>query len=230
MNISYLSEELVEYIDAPMPYIVGVPRAIWREIKQMQNREEILREVAVFDLDKGEFASSAAIPEWPPKDAEPVYRRIQEILAAEAELHFAPGKVAESGELLKRESVSTLKLKEAFFLMYVRILGKYLNYFEGGRFDCEEYLKSVELHRRAFVKELVKTQCFKHFIEKSLSCLQQRNDLDYFIEGVKVVAKKGEKALENETAKIADRMLYNYDNVLLLFMLIAIGCFGGGLL
>lgn len=79
VNISYLSESMVEYIDAPMPYIIGVPRAIWKDIKK-QRGDTIPTDLVIFDVDKNKLKCNEQIPDLPPKAAESVYATLLSIV------------------------------------------------------------------------------------------------------------------------------------------------------
>ena len=47
--LTFLSPNLVDYLDAPFPFIVGVTKKLWTEI--MQNRWQSLDEdIVVFDM------------------------------------------------------------------------------------------------------------------------------------------------------------------------------------
>jgi hypothetical protein len=208
INVSYLTTELVEYIDAPIPYIIGIPRSVWREIKKLTNKQEILEDVVIFDIDKAEFIALSSTPEWP-KESEVVYRCLQDVITEGNELKFVQKSIEEK-DVLRHNIVSILKIKEAFFKLYIKLLGNYLNYYKDECFDYEQYINAQRL---PFIKELIKTESFKHFIEISFNCTQKRNELDYFLEGVKIMAKKGERGLTHEIHKITNKVLHNYDNV-----------------
>jgi len=203
----------MEYIEVPMPYIIGVPRSIWREIKKFPNKEEALEDVVIFDIDKAEFIASVSIPEWP-KESEIAYRCLQDISTEAAELKFTQKESTESN-VSRHDIVSILRIKEAFFTLYIKLLGNYLNYYNEECFDYEQYINSINDQRLPFIKELIKTQSFKHFIENSFNCTQKRNELNYFLEGVRIMANQNERALIHEINKITNKVLHNYDNVFL---------------
>lgn len=117
--------------------------------------------------------------------------------------------------------MSSLRIKCAFFMMYIRLLGNYLPFFgpsssafDKASFDTKSYLSSLDASRRTFVTELARTQNFSAFIERTCNCFKERNEVGFFIEGTKLAASKGEKALENEVQKVSDRILQTYKAVL----------------
>lgn len=79
VNISYLSESMIDYIDAPMPYILGVPRTVWKEIKK-QKGDSIPADVVIFDVDKNKLTCSENLPDLPPKAEESVYNSLLSIV------------------------------------------------------------------------------------------------------------------------------------------------------
>ena len=203
---------MAEYIDAPMPYIIGIPRFLWHEIKKLRSKKEMPEEIAVFDISKGKFTSSERVPEWPTKDSEPVRRFLENTIEHANSLQFSRKQSTEFNES-EYWTMITLEAKKAFYIMFIKLLGNYQNYFEGKEFDYEKYINSMEHQRKLFMTELVKKQCFKYFIERSYRCRKHKNELDFFIEGVKIYEERGERYLENEVHKVIDRMRYNYKNV-----------------
>ncbi len=79
VNISYLSYSMLEYVDAPMPFIMGVPRYLWKVLKR-QRAEAIPSEVVIFDLDKNKLTCDESLPDLPPKAAESVYATMLSIM------------------------------------------------------------------------------------------------------------------------------------------------------
>ncbi len=222
MNISYLTMELIEYIEAPMPYIVGVPRFIWKEVKKIKPKAVLSQEAAIFDLNKGKLTFSDTVPDLPLKDSQPVYKALQEIAETGKTLQFSHKLHAEHEKMVTEYwTVSSLKVKEAFFMMFVKLMGDYLRFFDFGspgsdtpKFDFENYVNSLDPIRRPFVTALSRTQNFASFIEKTQACCTaSRNEVSFFVEGSKVYAAKGEKTLEGEIRKIFDKLFRNYRNV-----------------
>lgn len=49
--ITYLTEELVEFLEAPVPYLIGVSKKTWEEIGQIK---EYPSDIVIFDLESQE--------------------------------------------------------------------------------------------------------------------------------------------------------------------------------
>ncbi len=63
-NISYLIPSMAEYLEAPFPYIVGLPRDLWKYI--YENKWDILGdEVIAFDIDNHRTYEKEELPEFP---------------------------------------------------------------------------------------------------------------------------------------------------------------------
>lgn len=62
---------MADYIEAPMPFIMGVPKQVWKNMKRQ--RECFPSDVVVFDIDKNKMTCDEKLPDLPPKAAEAVY-------------------------------------------------------------------------------------------------------------------------------------------------------------
>ena len=51
VTIPYLHEKMTEFIEAPVPYIIGVSRKIWSECCVTRS-EELAADVIVFEMDR----------------------------------------------------------------------------------------------------------------------------------------------------------------------------------
>lgn len=62
--ITYLTPDLVDYLDAPVPYLIGVSKSTWDEIGQIKEYPE---DIIIFDLETQErkFIPKFDIPELP---------------------------------------------------------------------------------------------------------------------------------------------------------------------
>jgi DENN domain-containing protein 1 len=63
-NISYLIPSMVEYLEAPFPYIVGLPRDLWKYIYE-QKWDILGDEVVAFDIDNNRTYEKEELPEFP---------------------------------------------------------------------------------------------------------------------------------------------------------------------
>ena len=106
--------------------------------------------------------------------------------------------------------------------MFIKMIGNYLQFFRNSTepdtskniFNFSAYLDSIDSSRLPFMRDLIKTQNFASFVEKTYKCAEERNEMSFFIQGVRLQETKGEKALESEIKKVSDRLVYNYKNVL----------------
>eukprot|EP00826_Nyctotherus_ovalis_P014704 TRINITY_DN14116_c0_g2_i11.p5 TRINITY_DN14116_c0_g2~~TRINITY_DN14116_c0_g2_i11.p5 ORF type:complete len:110 (+),score=40.61 TRINITY_DN14116_c0_g2_i11:1124-1453(+) len=94
-----------------MPYIMGLPRFLWRELKKIRTKPEIIREAAILDINKEKCMFGARLPGWAMEDFEPAYRCMQEIM--ERRMEFA---VKEEEDWM----TFSLEMRRAFFLSYIR--------------------------------------------------------------------------------------------------------------
>ena len=107
---------MIDYIDAPMPFIIGVPRNIWKAIKH--RKESFPPEVIRFDIDKNKLVCNEKLPDLPPKAAESVYKillnimdekeRIRKILKnVSDQKHKVKIKIRIAGRVLGRSNIET---------------------------------------------------------------------------------------------------------------------------
>jgi hypothetical protein len=122
--------------------------------------------------------------------------------------------------------MSTLQLKQSFLNMFFCLINNYLACYRdlagteeeeqqiaGDIFDFAKYEQCFDESRRQFMVELCKTQNFMTFIERSHRVRQERNELQFFVEGVKLCAESGEKALALRVKKITEQLLTRYRKV-----------------
>lgn len=63
-HISYLKLEMIDYLDVPMPYIIGISSNIWNKIF-MNKWHELSDDTVAFDLDTEDFMPKLEIIERP---------------------------------------------------------------------------------------------------------------------------------------------------------------------
>jgi len=120
---------------------------------------------------------------------------------------------------------STLKLKIAFFQLYLSLIGNYLGFYKpdindeiltaSNVFDFNAYLESLPEKNKPFMKDLSKTQQFILFIERSYFGLRNNNELSFFIHGIRKTRDDGIEKLNDDLKNIYNRLLFNYKNVFL---------------
>ena len=199
-----------------MPYIIGIPRFLWKELKKIKSKAEILKETAVIDIAKEKLEFSGKLPDLPLQDFEPIYRCFQEIIEKKMMLQFS--KKSSNNDTSSQSEyweLSSFELRKAFFMAYIKLMGDYLRFFDkdGKDFDYDGYLESVHYKKKSFFKEFIKTQNFISLVEKTSDCLKKGNKDFFFIKGIELYTTKGKVALEIELKKIFDHILYNHKNV-----------------
>ncbi len=70
---------MIDYIDAPIPYIVGVSRTVWKEIKR-QKGANLPSDVAMYDIDKKRMKYDEPLPNMPEDAVKNVYEIMLGIL------------------------------------------------------------------------------------------------------------------------------------------------------
>lgn len=56
---------MIDYIDVPLPYIIGVPRQIWLNIGKQRKLIGLPQDVVIYDVDLKTFICNEQIPEFP---------------------------------------------------------------------------------------------------------------------------------------------------------------------
>jgi len=80
-------------------------------------------------------------------------------------------------------------------------------------FDFKKYLSVFDKRKRKFMTELCKTQSFHHFIERSYRAKEEKNELFFFTEGIKLCVTKSNKALTTHIKKIMEQLIHKSKNV-----------------
>jgi hypothetical protein len=64
LNIPYLKAEMIDYIDSPVPFIIGVEEAVWNKLF-MRKWPELQDDVVCFDLETELLNSKVDVPSPP---------------------------------------------------------------------------------------------------------------------------------------------------------------------
>ena len=118
---------------------------------------------------------------------------------------------------------STLELKIGFFKFFLSLIGDYLPFYNqleedkvliaNNIFQFEKYIKSLKPANKGFMADMIKTQMFFTFIDKSYSALNNYNELFYFMKGSKLLQNGDIVKLENNLKIIYKNLMENYKNV-----------------
>lgn len=80
-------------------------------------------------------------------------------------------------------------------------------------FDFKRYLRFFDSENKVFMREFCKTQGFHNFIEKSYRAINEKNDVSFFVDGVKLCCEKGSRALAILIDKMYNKLMSNNKNV-----------------
>jgi len=132
--ITYLTPKLVDCLEAPFPYIIGVSRRIWENQCLMR---ELPDDIIVYDIDNQELLSTVR-EELPPlpepqasvllrslKDLLDMKERFVEMLQENAPKHINKDKIDEF-----YWAYAQLRVKQSFFNFFLLTINNYIGYFK----------------------------------------------------------------------------------------------------
>lgn len=64
MNISYIKEELIDYLDTPLPYIIGVREDLWEKVN-VNKWNEVSDDTVAFNVDNCILYTKVEVPTPP---------------------------------------------------------------------------------------------------------------------------------------------------------------------
>ena len=70
---------MIEYIDAPVPYIIGIPRNVWNQIISSK-KSLLLSEISIYDIDLKKFISLVSTPDLPKDTIQNIQLAIKSIM------------------------------------------------------------------------------------------------------------------------------------------------------
>lgn len=70
---------MIDYIDAPLPYIIGIPRDVWLKVPPAKVKS-LPPDVAIYDIDKKKLIHKEKLPEIPKEITKKVCETMQAIL------------------------------------------------------------------------------------------------------------------------------------------------------
>jgi hypothetical protein len=161
---------MIDYLDAPIPYIMGMQRSLWEEVKL--TNKSILNEVTVFDVDRNVFeVIDSSFPDFPQKLMRTACNEITNVLNStrEEQIELAWAK-------------KTVKLRLSILKFYFRLLGNFTKFYKESHkqkgslshrternlseiFDTLSYLKNIGKDSFMYMKEFSKSECFIAFTE-----------------------------------------------------------------
>lgn len=79
MNISYLTPNLIDCLDAPLPFFIGIPPHTW---KLVRDRKEIAEEeILIFDVDTKLYVKDLLLPPIPEPAATVLLENLKSLMA-----------------------------------------------------------------------------------------------------------------------------------------------------
>ena len=70
---------MIDYLDAPMPYIIGIQRDVWNKIKG-KKQKVLTSDVAIYDIDQKKLIHNESLPEIPNYLLIDVYNTMKRII------------------------------------------------------------------------------------------------------------------------------------------------------
>jgi hypothetical protein len=200
---------MTEYIDAPIPFIIGMPRKIWQKTKMVRGKDLswLGPDITIYNIDKGKFKSKYQALELPQILTKQLLNDIQAILRQ--------AKGLSETQLYEFWIESTLRLKISFIKFYIKLLDSFPQYFTNS-LDTTEYLKSISTEKIVFMREFTMTQCFSSFIEKVMKARQENNDLLYFLQLHEMFYNAGEEAFRSQTEIMHSKIINHFKHVYIL--------------
>lgn len=218
---------MVDFIDSPQPYIIGIELNLWKEIgKQVLQRDEI----NIFDYENGKFIKTETLHEIPQRLRHDLALQIDSSLTSYKNCNTnSVSKLPFSDKETKKQEclmLVTLQLKKAIFNFMLALFKDYTEcyhktqdtpnessppYNASSIFNFEKYLNIfTDSDHHKFMKEIVNTQSFATLIEKSIEqaeAYNEKSDLTIFIGYLRI---KSNDLLIEEEDKMIHRAINSY--------------------
>ncbi|CDW76045.1 UNKNOWN [Stylonychia lemnae] len=194
LNITNLKQEMIDYIDSPVPYVIGIQESVWNKIF-MRKWSEVSDDTVCFVIDTALLTTKVDLPNSPEPMTSILLQTLQDILYKHNGLNDKDLKIY---------------FKQAFFNYILLIINDYrpfkVNFKEmenekidqfgsfkessiiGLRqiFKFDSYLESQQIENYDFYSIFTETQLFNDFIERALRTNVDRS-LSYFIASLDVL-------------------------------------------
>ena len=190
---------MIDYLDAPVPYIIGMKRSIWKKIKA--SNKMLAKDIAIFDINKNVFKYiDNSLPEFPKEILEKIYNNVIEIL-------HDPIKDEIDNKFKWTKKI--VQIRTNFLKLNFTLVSNYRQYYKGknsaeneskiqlnAHFQTNDYLANANPGSKAFIKEFARSECFAHFIE-SMNKLNNKELLQLF---------ELSRAIDNSDEKMIDKI------------------------
>ncbi|CDW85806.1 UNKNOWN [Stylonychia lemnae] len=237
--ITYLTPQLVECLEAPFPYIIGVSKKVYLEQCQMR---ELPDDIIKFDIDNQELLNQVReeLPPLPQPQANVLQRSLKDMLDIKERFietiqENATNKVTKDKLEEYYWAYAQIRVKQSFFNFFLLTINNYIGYFknldeEGNLsphkkdkqfydklssqdvFDFDSYLKQFDGGNRDFMEKLVRTQSFNNFIEETYKNTTPKSVIGFFQTNLEVMIDHSFKKLKKEQNKLLDKTFFNLQN------------------
>eukprot|EP00347_Sterkiella_histriomuscorum_P017091 403350703 len=237
--ITYLTPKLVECLEAPFPYIIGVSRKVWDDWCVMR---EFPDEIIIFDIDNQKLLNQVReeLPPLPQPQASVLQRSLKDMLDIKERFietiqENATKKVAKDKMEEYYWAYAQIRVKQSFFNFFLLTINNYIGYFknldeEGNLspnkkdkqfydklssndvFDFDNYLNQFEGGNKEFMEKFVKTQSFHNFIEETYKNTTPQSVIGFFQTNLEVMIDYSFKKLKKEQNKLLDKTFFNLQN------------------
>jgi len=229
---------MTEYIDAPMPFIIGIKRSIWKKIHGDKRKADYIeKDIAIIDLDKGILKCDfSKLPSFPPKILEIAYTELISILDINYENNDNSQTENENDDIWLKK---TVQIKQIILKFILSLLGNFRKFYldiacSPKQYDSpksppnptyfyafDAYIANMNHDSRCFMKEFVRSQAFMLFIEKMRCPSEQAQTPDFvqFNQLVNSVNSKGEKSVHNMLKIFTENLFDSLKSNVLTFLL-----------
>lgn len=216
VNISYITRSMSEYVDMPMPYVMGVPRMIYDQICKERGELHLSDDTVLFDVDKKELRFTGDTYDLPTSLTYSVFEAL-------TNARMPPGD--KTNPVFSPEEhwlEGALKVRLALFEMYLSLLDNFAPFLAthaeepltaGNVFQMDKYLACFQDERAPFMMQFARTQNFSSFLEHAYRSRTETNEITYFMEGAKVFHTLGHIGLAMHSKKTLVQMQRIYRNV-----------------
>lgn len=218
--IPILPYKMKQFVEAPVPYIIGVNYEI--------DEKELSDDVIVISLDNGQIIKSPkeVNPDPPKVLTEKMIKRLKKIYANDFKEEFSFFQENFDDVYINLDMIEdadkfkSMDLIESFFEFFLALFKNYDKYFKLGlklstsiNFNKEAVLKDFNSNNSdCFLARFLETSLFNFFIEDNFSTQEGSKTLQYLIEKLKCRKEVCFPVIEPTPNRIVDPVSKYYDN------------------
>mmetsp|Transcript_40573 Transcript_40573/g.39112 ORF Transcript_40573/g.39112 Transcript_40573/m.39112 type:complete len:323 (+) Transcript_40573:611-1579(+) len=178
-NISFLMAEMIDYLDSPMPFIIGISSDLWHKIYETK-WHEISDDTIAFDIDTEVFKMKLNSIDCPEPQTSSLVKSLME--THERYNTYTVEECSDTNFLIQ--------VKQSFYNYLLLVINDFRLHFkeepEKGKvispriqldkvFDFDQFLESQNEVNKVFYQQFIETQMFNDFVERTYN-LQTRAD------------------------------------------------------